>query len=79
MLSLFQRNRMFVCISGELIWFFFTMKLLKGTEKPLEPNIQEIFKVPLIKINFDIHIYPYTKVTGCLSVCVFVRKDLANR
>ena len=24
-------------------------------------------------------IYPYTKVTGCLFVCVFVPKDLANR
>ena len=22
---------------------------------------------------------PYTKVTGCLFVCVFVPKDLANR
>ena len=31
--------------------------------------------------NYELRLYSYTKVTGCLSVCVcvFVPKDLANR
>ena len=33
----------------------------------------------VVIVVYVILINPYTKVTECLSVCVFVPKDLANR
>ena len=33
----------------------------------------------VIKLHLNQYLFRYNKVTGCISVCVFVPKDLANR
>ena len=65
-------------ISIHEIWIFTFKPSIQSFYKGYK-NSGGYFRFRFCTVNIWVFKNPYNKVTGCLSVCMFVPKDLANR